>query len=78
MYGQMYGQKVSPFYRTLSPTGAAAQKGNRKELGKASSDNTMDNPLALPEVEGLGRLSGENPLALPKGNGQGRLSSDNP
>ena len=73
----MYGQKVSPFYRTLSPIGAAAQKGNGKELGKASSDNTMDNLLALPEGEGLGRLSGENLLALPKGNGQGRLNCDN-
>ena len=74
MDGRMDGWKISPFYRTLSPIGAAAQKGNGKELGKASSDNTMDNPLDLLEGEGLGRLNGENLLALPKENGQGRLS----
>ena len=37
MYVRTYGRKISPFYRTSSPIGAAAQKGHvslRYEFGQ--------------------------------------------
>ena len=34
--GRMEGRKISPFYRTSSPTGAAAQKTG--EQGKGTAD----------------------------------------
>ena len=38
-----YGRKISPFYRTLSPIGAAAQKGRQDQYEKKNwGDKTRD------------------------------------
>ena len=57
--------EISPFYTTLSPIGAAAQKAKLELLdGKSKGWASRDHSLAFPKGKGKEKVGGDDYLAL--------------